>query len=605
MSQKIHVDELDFDTIKSNIKTFLSTQTTLKDYNFEGSALSVLLDVLAYNTHYNSLYTNFVANELFLDSASKYSSAVSLAKAIGYTPRSYTSAEAIINVTVTLPDDETPAIYILPKGTAFVSPLGNTQYIFLTETDHTAIRDINGNYIFENVHLKEGQQKNRTYTTATGTQFVIPHLNADIKSLKVSVRDSGSSSVINTYTYAQDLLKVKALDKVFFVKQREDLFYEIYFGNDILGKAVQNGNVVSLDYLISSGSAANGLTKYTYFGGNRADIFYDISLVSESFGGAEVESLNSIKFNAPKAYTAQNRAVTVSDYETVIYNQFASVQSVKVWGGQDNIPKQYGKVFICAKPFARDYLNSDEKTAILDVLESRKIMTMIPTFVDPDFLKLELSSSVYYNQHISSRTPGELRTRVLSSIVEYANSLNAFNSSFRYSSLSRVIDSCDSSVISNIINFRVRSPVLPLYNTAASYIKNFGNPIHQKSSGGSFFSSKFFENNSLLKNYLVDNGAGTIVLMKETDSGISTPVRTVGSIDYSAGSVNISNLNITGLYDSGELEFVFYSNSNDIIPSRQYIVSIPTESLSVTVIPDSLAAGDNQANSNHIFTPSR
>ena len=230
MSQKLYTDELDFDQIKKNLKAFLSTQETFKDYNFEGSALSVLLDLLSFNTHYNGLYTSFVANEMFLDSASKYSSAVSLAKTIGYTPRSYRSARAKINVTVSLPETETPIVYILPRGTTFVSPVGNVQYLFSTNTDYSAVRDQNGNYTFNDVVLYEGKRSNRTYTANTASQFVIPNLSADTTSLIVNVRDSGTSSIINTFTYAQDLLLVKGGDLVYFIKQREDQYYEVYFG---------------------------------------------------------------------------------------------------------------------------------------------------------------------------------------------------------------------------------------------------------------------------------------------------------------------------------------------------------------------------------------
>jgi hypothetical protein len=388
------------------------------------------------------------------------------------------------------------------------------------------------------------------------------------------------------------------------VKQREDQYYEVFFGNNIIGKSVENGNEVSLDFIVSSGSIGNGLTKFTYFSGNRADIFYDVTLVSESTGGDESESLNSIKFNAPKAYTAQNRACTVSDYETLIYNNFSNVQSVKIWGGQDNIPKKYGKVFICAKPFNREYLNIDEKTNILNILESRKIMTMIPTFVDPEILRVEFAVSVYYNQQISRRTDGELKTRVLSTIVEYNNTLNIFDASFRYSTISGLIDKSDTSIISNIINIRVRNPLNPAYNTVYSYLANYGNPINRKNGGGTFFSTKFYENNSAEKCFLIDDGNGIITLVSETDQGLVTKIRDVGTINYSTGMVSALNINVTGLHDQ-EFEFIFYPSSNDIIPVRQYITTIPTNLISVTIIPDAMAAGDNRANSNHIFTSSR
>jgi hypothetical protein len=603
MSKQIIVDELDFDNIKANIKTFLMGQDVLKDYNFEGSALSVLIDVLAYNTHYNSLYTNFVANEMFLDSASKYSSAVSLAKTIGYTPTSYRSAKAVLNITVTLPDNETPASATLPRGTTFISPMGNVSYTFSTLTDYSAPR-IGGTYTFNNVAIYEGTAQTRSYTANDASQFVIPHQKGDTSTLQVLVRDTSSSSVVTAFTYADDLLRVKADDATYFLKQREDLFYEVYFGNGYIGRAISTGNIVTLNYLASSGSVANGAKFFTYFGGFRPEVTYAVSVVATATGGSEAETIESIKFNAPKAYTAQNRAVTVSDYETLIYNKFPNIQSVKVWGGQDHIPKTYGKVFVCAKPVGKEYLNNDEKNAILDVLNSRKVMTMIPEFVAPDFIRIEVSTSVYYNSALARKSVGEMQTRVTNAINDYANTLNIFESSFRFSALSKKIDATDNSIVSNITTLRCRQPIQPKFRSVSTYSSYYGNPIFAKTNGGTFYSTRFYEIDVTDRCYLIDDGAGKILLMSESITNVATKVRETGTIDYATGTVEIANLNIIGLHDS-ELEFVFYPSSNDIIPVRQFIVTIPSKYTKVTMISDNLANGDNKANSNHIFTASR
>lgn len=603
MSKQIITDELDFDNIKANIKSFLMGQDVLKDYNYEGSALSVLIDCLSYNTHYNSLYTNFVANEMFLDSASKYSSAVSLAKTIGYTPTSYRSAKAVITLTVTLPANETPASLTLPRGTSFISPVGNLSYNFMTLTDYTVPRS-NGVYVFSDVELFEGSYQTRTYIANDATQYVIPHKNVDTTTLQVLVRESNNSSVTNVFSYADNMLHVKPTDSVYFMKQREDLFYEAYFGNGYIGKAIDTGNVITLNYLVSSGSVVNGAKIFTYFGGFRPEVEYAVTVTSVAIGGAENESLKSIKFNAPKAYISQNRAVTVSDYETTIYNNFPNIQSVKVWGGQDNIPKVYGKVFVCAKPFGREYLNTDEKNAILEVLNSRKVMTMIPTFVSPDFLRIEVATSVYYNPSIARKTVGQLQTAVQAAIEDYANTLNVFESSFRYSALGRKIDSVDASIISNITNLRLRQPVTPQYQSVANYSAYYGNPIFQKANGGTFYSTRFYESTTPEICVLSDDGIGNINLKSISATGIETKLRTVGTIDYASGVINISNLNIVGLYDS-EFEFIFYPSSNDIVPVRQFILTVPSQYTVVNMIADNLASGNNNANSNHIFTASR
>lgn len=603
MTKQIVTDELDFDNIKANIKTFLMGQDVLKDYNYEGSALSVLIDVLAYNTHYNSLYTNFVANEMFLDSASKYSSAVSLAKTIGYTPTSYRSSVATINLTVTLPSDETPASLTLPKGTSFISPIGNASYNFQTLTDHTAVRS-NGVYTFNDVKLWEGSAQTRTYIANDATQYVIPHQKVDTTTLQVLVRESNNSSVTTVFAYADNMLHVKPSDSVYFMKQREDLFYEAYFGNGYIGKAIEAGNVVTLNYLVSSGSVANGAKIFTYFGGFRPELTYQISVTQTAVGGTENETLNSIKFNAPKAYISQNRAVTVSDYETTIYNNFPNIQSVKVWGGQDNVPKVYGKVFVCAKPFGKEYLNTDEMNAILGVLNQRKVMTMIPTFVSPDFLRIEVISTVYYNPSIARKTVGQLQTAVQNVIGEYADTLNIFESSFRYSALSRKIDAVDSSVISNITSLRIRQPVMPQYRSVANYTSYHGNPIYRKMEGGTFYTTRFYEATTSDVCHMVDNGSGIVNLMSTSASGSQSFVRSVGTVDYANGIINISNLNIVGIYDP-EFEFIFYPSSNDIVPVRQFILTVPSKYTVVNMIADNLASGNSSANSNHIFTPSR
>lgn len=602
MSQII-TDELDFDTIKLNIKSFLTAQDTFKDYNFEGSALSVLIDILSYNTHYNGLYTNFVANEMFLDSASKYSSAVSLAKTIGYTPISFRSAVATIDLVITLPSDETPNSHTLPKGTTFVSPINGVDYTFSTITDYSSPR-IAGTYSFSGIKLYEGTKQSRTYTANDASQFVIPHAKADTSTLKVSVRESGSSSVINTFVYSQDLLRVRGGDMIYFIKQREDLFYEIFFGNDYIGKAVDSGNVVTLEYMASSGSAPNGARKFTYFGGHRAEVTYSVLVTDVAIGGAEAETLASIKFNAPKAYTAQNRAVTVSDYETIIYNNFPNIQSVKAWGGQDHIPKTYGKVFLCAKPVGREFLNTDEIDAIQAVLNDRKVMTMIPEFITPDFLRIEINSSVYYNSATARKTNGEMVTAVSAAIADYAATLGTFSSSFRFSALTSRIDASDPSIISNITTIRLRNPIAPKFFSVSNYPVEYGNPIFRTTGGQTLFSTRFYASDSTDRCYITDDGAGVLNLYSESSVGISTKIRSVGTVNYATGSVRIVNLNITGLYDA-EFEIVFTPSSNDVVPVRQFILTAASQYTTVNMIADAIAIGDAQAGSNHIFTPSR
>jgi hypothetical protein len=599
----IRVDELDFDAIKSNIKTFLQGQETFKDYNFEGSALTILLDILAYNTHYNALYTNMAVNEMFLDSASKYSSAVSLAKMVGYTAFSVTSAQAKIQLTVRTPVGVTPSGFIVPRGTEFAANINDIDYVFSTVTDYSAPR-LNSQYNFT-LDIVEGVITKKFYTVGSATKFVIPNRLADIRSLNIKVQLDSNSSIFTQFNLAEDVLNIRGTDRVYFVKQREDLYYEVYFGDDIIGKSVDDGNIIHMEYIVSAGVEANGAADFVYRRGLGGNNIYFITPISQAAGGANAETLESIKLNAPRTFISQNRAVTTSDYETLINSSMPNIESVKVWGGQDNIPRVYGKVYIAAKPYNSDLLLDQDKEKILSMLSKKKIITMVPELVDPYFLRIEYSVSVYYNPRILTRTPGQLLTSLQAVIQNYAITLNKFDSSFRFSQLSRAIDTADNSIISNIATLRVRSPVSPKYNVYGNYDRNFGNPISRDSDlGGTFYSTRFLEVDQEDRCFIKDNGAGVLQLIVENTQGVPRYLRDIGTINYDGYSISIPKLNIRGLYDP-ELEFVFIPKSNDVISVRQYIVSLPNDLMELNIIVDQSSAGNSNSGSNHIFSASR
>jgi hypothetical protein len=598
----IRTEELDFDAIKANIKEFFRGQSIFTDYDFEGSALSVLIDVLAYTTQYNAFYANLAINEMFLDSASKYASAVSLAKTIGYTPRSIRSARGVIDV-VTSNVQGNPSTLTLPKNTVFRGKVGEVEYDFYTATDYTA-NNVLGAYTFNDVEIIEGSILTKKYNVMTNSKFVIPNKNVDMSTLTVRVQDNPNSGNYIKFNLSEDILNVRSTDSVYFVKQREDMLYEIYFGNGTIGKKVNVGNVVHIEYFISSGRLANQANEFVYASGLEANYTYNVALTTIPTGGDEEESIDSIKFNAPRKYISQNRAVTSEDYATLLYSQFPNIESLSVWGGQDNVPPIYGKVFIAAKPFERETFTDAEKAQIRSFLASkRNILTVIPETVDPTFLRVQFTTNVYYDPAKSKKSPGELQTLVRNTIADYATTMGKFDSTFRFSKLSTLIDATDQSINSNISTLKIRRTVEPVFGVISKYNIQIDNPIYQdKDTGGTVWSTRFFIGTLADRCYIRDDGNGNMDLYMEDINGNAFFQETIGTVDYGNGTINIPSLLIRGLYD-GELEFMYTPSSNDVVPTRQYIVTIPNELVTVNMIADQKISGSTKQK--HIFTSSR
>lgn len=600
-TKQIVVDELDFDLVKGNIKEFLKQQDVFTDYDFEGSALSVLIDLLAYNTLYGSFYNHLAINEMFLDSSSKYASAVSLSKSIGYTPRSTTSARARLDITISgVP--ENPTTLTIPTGTLFRATVNDREFNFVTLTDYTAINNF-GNFLFENVEVVEGTRLTKKYTAANNLKYIIPNKQVDMSTLNVVVQDHISSSNFVKKTKVVDILNIKATDDVFFVKQREDMLYEVYFGNNVLGKSLTIGNVVNLEYMVSSGSIANGARRFVYSSGFRSDVFYNISVQQIAIGGAEQETLEEIKFNAPRMYVSQNRSVTDEDFSVLIREQFPAVETLSVWGGQDNVPAVYGKVFIAAKPYDRELLLEDEKEQIVSYLNTKKVATITPVILDPEFLRIQMEVNVYYDKNISRKTPGELGSLVRQTVLRYADTLSSFGTSFRFSRLSTMIDNTDPSIISNITSIRLRKVVEPLYNITTKYTIRFENPIYRdRDTGETVWSTRFYIGAEQDRCYFKDDGDGNIDLYLENTNGEARFYKTIGTVNYSTGTVEIVDVLIRGLYDQ-EIEVMCTPLSNDVVPIRQYLLSIPAELISVNVIAD--VESSSGIKQKHKFSSSR
>ena len=596
----ITVDALDFGEIKSRIRTFLSGQSVFADYNFEGSALSTLVDLLAYNTHYNALYTNMALNEQFLDSASKYSSVVSLAKQIGYTAKQVKSANAKISITVSGLAVNPPTLSI-PRGTTFTSKAGVSEFRFSTRQAYTA--ELTGSsYIFNDVMIYEGSRITNEYLFNENTKFIIPSRTVDLSSLSVRVFDSSQTSEFNNFIPVDNLLTIDGLDRIYFVKQNEDLFYEVYFGNDVLGKAIVPGNVVSLDYAVSSGDVANGGGQFFYTSGFISNALIRVQTIARAAGGAPAESLEQIKFNAPRMYSAQNRAVTATDYKTQLQSNFPQIETVQVWGGRDNVPRQFGKVFISAKPFNREELSQLEQDDIRSFLKlKRSVLTVTHEFVKPKLIDILISTSVYYDIDKTTRTQGDIAALVRGQITQLSSQLNKFGVDFRYSNLVKLIDSSERQIVSNITNIALRYKEIPIINRTETYKLDIKNPIKQQA--GSFYTTKFFTDASTLPCHIEDDGLGQLILYQNNTNGPKQALYTIGSINYLTGSIDIRSLNIISLSDTRS-NFYYYitPSSNDVIPVNQYILQIPDLEVKITAIPE---RSSNQVIVNHTFSPSR
>jgi len=603
-NKRITVSDLDFDSIKANLKTFLQGQSEFSDYDFEGSGLSVLLDILAYNTHYNGVYTNLAVNESFLDSASKRASVVSLAKMLGYVPRSAKCATATVNASISAPTSN-PSTVTLPANQAFNTSIDGQSYTFYNRSAVTVARNTAGNYNFSNLEIVEGTPLQYKYTVAAGLRYIVPNANLDIATLTVRVQENANSDLFEVYTRAESLTDVTSVTKVYFIKEIDDGLYEISFGDGVLGHALDNGNVVTLDYFVSSLDAPNSAFNFTYGGTSLLGSTLSVTTLSRASGGAPSEDINSIKFNAPRMYAAQNRAVTPDDYKAIILSQFPDAASVAVWGGEDNDPPVFGKTFICIKPVDASKLTNLQKTFVINnILEQRNIVSITPEIVDPEYFNVKVTSFVYYNPRETTKTPTQIETIVKDAILNYnATELEKFDGVLRFSKLSRIIDAADPAITNNTSRIMVRRQFAPVFNISSQYKLNLINPISQDGGkqGDVFASTGFFIPNSTQVHYLDDDANGNIRLYyigPNFDKVIVDP--SIGTIEYEAGRVVVRNLTITAL-DDVIFEMQVKPESYDVVSALNQIVQIDPTLLVVEAIADQTANGDLRAGYNYDF----
>jgi len=606
ITKRINVAELDFDAIKNNLKQFMAGNDQFSDYDFEGSAFSILLDVLAYNTHYNALYTNLAVNELFLDSASKRSSVVSLAKNLGYTPNSALCSKAFVNATITAPTLN-PDVVTLPAGQPFLTSIDGVSYTFYNTSDVSTV-SASGFYTFNNVELIEGNQLTYSYMVSEGQRYIIPNSNVDLTTLKVKLRETETDDLFTVFTPAESLTTLDSTTKAYFVKEIDDGLYEIYFGDGIVGYKPLPGNYLTFEYFVSSLDAPNGANVFSYAGSAILGSGLTVVTTTAALGGSAPETINSIKFNAPRMFAAQNRAVTTEDYKTIIYKNYPQAQSVVVWGGEDNDPPIYGKTFICVKPTDAAKLTQTQQDFIRNnIIAPRSIVSITPEFVDPEYFNVQISVTAYYNTKVSDKTPAQLETIIRDAIYEYDDTeLQQFNGVLRYSQLVRLVDEADTAIVNNTTRVQIRREFTPRYNLSSEYKLTMINPIYQSVvPDESVLTTGFYIPNSANIHYIDDDGVGNLRLFQFDANKNKVIVNSeIGTVNYTNGSLIVRNLTITSLADAA-FEFVIKPESYDVVPAYNQIVQVARAYLQVSVVNDFTAAGSNQAGKNYTFTSVR
>lgn len=569
----LQLTSIDFDGIKNELKTFLSNQTDLGDFNYESSTMQILLNLLAYNTYKNSFYLNMVGNEMFLDSAQIRDSVVSRAKMIGYTPRSARGPSAVVQVTI-VPPGSPPNIITIPKGTQFVTTIDNSNYVFTNR--QTAVVNANSVGVYStNLTITEGLPLTFRFTkdSQTPVDFVIPNNNVDTSSISVRVLQSSSNNSFTSWVNATDITAVTSNTNAYFIDETLDGKYKIVFGDDIIGKALVDGNIAVIDYTVSNGTAAQGAKSFTV---SSIDGFSNITLqtIEAASGGSEQESIASIKYNAPINYQAQNRAVTAGDYETLIKNNFGDIGAVSVWGGQDNIPQTFGKVFISVKPTSGFFVSQTRKDQIQSFLTNKTVLSITPEIVNPTYKFVVPTIDVKYNPTLTVSTAGAIVNTIADIVIEYELAdLVVFGKEFISSELIRKIYNANEAISSIEIDLRIMKNFVPNTTRATTYTIPFNDPLLNISIGSAIDSTEFtFQGQS--DSYFDDDGLGNIRIyyLDDSQSKIYTN-RLAGTVNYDTGLVVFNQILISS-FVGDELEIYATPRFDSVQSARNQILAI-------------------------------
>ena len=612
-TKRLNVTEFDFDEVKNNLKVFLSGQTEFTDYDFEGSGMNALLDVLAYNTHYLGFNANMLANEMFLDSASLRSSVVSHAKTLGYIPNSARAAVATVNVSL---NTTSVTSATMPAGTIFNSTVNGTDYQFVT-SDAVTSSNIGSSIPFVLTKIYEGTFVTTRYTvdsTDVEQRFLVPNRRADTSTLKVVVQNSSSDSTTTTFTQATDITQVTAESDVYFLQEVENGKFEVYFGDGVIGTALVDGNIVILTYVVSNTTDANGASIFKSNAGIAGISDVSVEVIDVANGGSEPETITSIKYNAPLDYASQGRCVTTEDYKVYAKKLYANAQSVQVFGGENGSfdsslgvvsTAEYGKVFISIIATTGLNLTSSEKRQLVSDLSKYTVASITPVIIDPDTTFIILNVQFKYDSSKTTSALSEVESEVVSAITSYdTNNLGEFEKLFRHSQVTRLVDDANVSVLSNTTNVTLGKFFTPTTTASASYYIYFNNALynphsgHNSADGGILASTGFFISGDTTNEHFFDDNGEGIVRLYYLQSGARVYVdTTAGTINYATGEVFIESIFITTISDvdgvtSTQVRLTVIPNSKDIVPVRNQILKLDLTNSTVTGQVDTVAVGD-------------
>jgi hypothetical protein len=580
----VDASALDVVAAKESLKTFLQNQDRFKDYNFEGSDINVLLDLLAVNSYRHAFLLNMVGSEMFQDTAQLRESVVSHAKELNYLPR--TSASTLVNISISPTD--APAIVVIPKFYTLVSQssLTNETYVFSTAETIT-VRNNGGQYIGYNIPVFEGRVVTEYFVANTDTRYLINSANVDISSIDVNVQNSISDTANTTFKFADSLYGLTNQTPVYFLQGAEAEKYEIVFGNGLTGRKLDSGNLVKVTYRDTSGSNGNGLTRFSPAGtiDGYTNIVVTLAGNQASTGGAEKEGIDSIKFNAPRHYSTQGNAVVETDFQTLILQKFPSIESLTVFGGEKLLQKKYGKVVICAKPYNAQYISNGLKNQILDYIRGLTTVSIDPIFINADYFYLEASVSVYYDPTLTPKSPNDIESIVIDSIKKYEDDhLNDFTSDFRFSRLTNYIDNSDLSVVSNNTSTRIIKRYAPPKGIAVTTSFTYGAPLSTNRNDVYALESSYFTYSIGDTDYYVrmrDDGKGNINIYQSVNNNEVVLALKVGTVSYTTGAIQLNSLNIKDYL--GYINIYVRTQDRDFIISRNQMLLIDADDLDITV----------------------
>lgn len=579
----LKVTEVDFDDIRTNLKSYLSTQDQFQDYNFEGSALATLLDVLAYNTHYNAFYLNMLANEMFLDTAQQRDSVVSRAKELGYLPSSAIGAQANVSLTFT-GIANTNAQFTIPRNATFTTTVDDVSYTYVVPTAKTVVNV--SNTFSTSLIIKEGTPLTHRFTVSASNpeRYIIPNVNVDTSSIKVTVQESASDTTTTEFLRATNTKQITGTSAVYFLEESADKKYEVVFSPGTLGKPVKNGNIVIIEYLVCNAKDTNGAKTFTVDNLNLGVSYTSVAVTTNkaSSGGNTQEAIESIKFNAPRNFQTQNRAIVKNDYERIITTENADIQSVIAFGGEDADPAVYGKVYIALKPVGALQTTNNKKAQIKTSISDRTPLGVDPVMIDPEYTYIIPTVKVFYNRTLSTATTSEVQSAALTAITNFStNNLEQFDKRFRFSRFVRVLDNLTvAEVLNTDASVQMQKRISPLLNISQSIDILFNNPIRTSTLSSTQFVFETFNC------FLDDDGLGTVRVYRFDDTNAKVIQNSnIGTINYTTGKITLSNFNVSSIVGT-QLKINATPDTLDVTPLREQILIMQSVDAVVTAISE-------------------